>query len=62
MQTLKRIAAIYCRLSREDGDGESSSISSQKEFLTEYAKKNNYVIYDTYVDDGFTGTDFAGVR
>ena len=58
MQTLKRIAAIYCRLSREDGDGESSSISSQKEFLTEYAKKNNYVIYDTYVDDGFTGTDF----
>lgn len=58
MQTLKRIAAIYCRLSREDGDGESSSISSQKEFLTEYAKKNNYAIYDTYVDDGFTGTDF----
>ena len=52
-------AAIYCRLSREDGDNiESSSIASQKKFLTEYATKNGYKIFDTYIDDGYSGTDF----
>ena len=52
-------AAIYCRLSREDGDNiESSSIASQKKYLTEYATKNGYKIFDTYIDDGYSGTDF----
>ena len=37
--------AIYCRLSRDDGDSaESSSISSQKEILTEHANSNNWNI------------------
>ncbi len=52
-------AAIYCRLSREDGDNiESSSIASQKKYLTEYALKNGYKIFDVYIDDGYSGTDF----
>ncbi|MDE6946042.1 MAG: recombinase family protein [Anaeroplasmataceae bacterium] len=52
-------AALYCRLSRDDGDNvESSSISSQKKFLAEYAKKNHYIVHDFYIDDGYSGTDF----
>lgn len=51
--------AIYCRLSRDDGqEKESSSISSQKELLQGYCAKNNLNIYKTYVDDGYTGTNF----
>ena len=51
--------AIYCRLSREDGDSaESSSISSQKEILTEHANNNNWNIYQIYVDDGYSGGNF----
>lgn len=37
----EKITALYCRLSQDDGrDGESNSISNQKEILTAYAKKN----------------------
>ena len=51
--------AIYCRLSREDGDSfESSSIQSQKEMLQDYALSHDWIIYDYYVDDGYTGTSF----
>ena len=53
------VAAMYCRLSREDEKtGESGSISTQKSILTEYAEKNNFAIYKTYVDDGYSGTTF----
>lgn len=56
---MTNIAAIYCRLSRDDGDNkESNSISSQKEMLTEYAKSNGYEVYKIYVDDGYSGTNF----
>lgn len=51
--------AIYCRLSREDGDSiESSSIKTQKDILTEYANTNNWNIYKYYVDDGYSGGNF----
>lgn len=56
--SLKSVA-IYCRLSREDEDSrESSSIQSQKEMLTDYARQQNWRIYDYYIDDGYTGTNF----
>lgn len=53
--------AVYIRLSREDGDKEESdSVGNQRKLLTEYvAKTDNFVLYDTYVDDGYTGTSFA---
>jgi DNA invertase Pin-like site-specific DNA recombinase len=52
-------AAIYCRLSRDDGgDAESNSISTQKEMLSRYAKDQGFIVYDVYVDDGFSGTTF----
>ncbi len=52
-------AAIYIRLSKEDGDREESeSIVNQRKILKAYTKENNYKIYDEYVDDGYTGTNF----
>ncbi len=53
------IAAIYIRLSKEDGDKEESeSIVNQRKIIKAYAKENKYKIYDEYVDDGYTGTNF----
>ncbi len=51
--------ALYCRLSNEDElNGESQSITNQKDLLEKYTKENNLNIYDTYIDDGFSGTNF----
>lgn len=51
--------ALYLRLSREDAkDGESSSISSQRELLQKYARDNQLIVYDEYVDDGYSGMNF----
>ena len=52
--------AIYIRLSREDGDKEESdSVGNQRKLLLEYVKGNEaFRLYDIYIDDGFTGTDF----
>ena len=52
-------AAIYIRLSKEDGDKEESeSVINQRKILKAYAKENKYKIYDEYIDDGYTGTNF----
>ena len=56
--------AIYIRLSQEDADNgteksESNSITSQKALLNEFIEEHDdLIVYDTYVDDGYTGTDF----
>lgn len=58
--------AKYIRLSREDGDDkdESNSVVSQNkildELIMELAQKSEdeFVVYDTYIDDGYSGTDF----
>ena len=56
--------ALYIRLSQEDNDNgqdklESNSITSQKTLLNEFIEEHNdLIVYDTYVDDGYTGTDF----
>ena len=51
--------AIYCRLSREDEEfKESNSITNQKAFITEYVTKKGWIIFDYYIDDGYTGTSF----
>lgn len=53
-------AALYLRLSKDDGidNAESSSIQTQKEMLTRYCKENSIIIADYYVDDGYSGTNF----
>lgn len=53
-------AAVYCRLSREDGDRpESDSIGNQRKLLMEYVEDHpELIVYDCYIDDGYTGTNF----
>ena len=53
-------AALYIRLSREDGDKvESNSITSQREILKEYLKLHPDIeLHDFYIDDGWAGTNF----
>lgn len=52
--------AVYIRLSREDGDKEvSDSVANQKKLLEEYVDSHaGFVLYDVYIDDGFSGTNF----
>ena len=50
---------IYVRLSQEDErSGESLSIENQKRILTKYVNEQGWNIIDTYVDDGYSGTNF----
>ncbi len=51
---------LYLRLSREDDDKNtlSESITNQKRLLLQYVKENNLSVYDIYIDDGFSGTNF----
>jgi len=58
-KTEQGLAALYCRLSRDDGmEGDSNSIANQKKLLTKYAKENGISNTKVYVDDGYTGTNF----
>ena len=53
------IAGLYGRLSDDDDqDGTSVSIETQVKILTDYARDHGMTVYDTYTDDGFTGTNF----
>lgn len=53
-------AALYCRISRDDGDKqESDSIVTQKKMLEDYcARDPALTVAAVYTDDGFTGTSF----
>ena len=54
-----RITALYERLSKDDElQGESNSISNQKMYLEDYAKKNGFSNLRHFKDDGYTGTNF----
>jgi len=53
-------AALYIRLSRDDGDKEeSNSVTNQKSMLIKYVEEHNdLLLYEIYIDDGYTGTNF----
>ena len=53
-------AGLYIRLSKEDENRttNSESIDNQIDMLKKYASDNDYEVFDTYIDDGFTGTNF----
>ena len=58
-QAENKITALYCRLSQDDGrEGESNSISNQKEILSQYARANGFHNTMFFVDDGISGTTF----
>ena len=53
-------AGLYLRLSKDDDlDGESLSIGTQRSILTDYCAANQYEVYKVYVDDGYSGMNFA---
>lgn len=57
--TQPKKAALYCRLSVDDGRlGESVSIGSQKILLEQYCKDHAITEYEIYDDDGYSGTNF----
>ena len=52
-----KITALYCRLSQDDMlQGESNSITNQKDILKKYAEDNGFSNPVFYVDDGVSGT------
>ncbi len=58
MKQQQNMAAIYCRLSRDDGgDAESNSIQTQRMMLKKYAKEHGFDHIE-YIDDGWSGTTF----
>ena len=61
MSNMKRTGqtVLYERLSR-DGElqGESNSITNQKQLLESYAKRNGFVNIYHYTDDGVSETSF----
>ena len=52
-------AALYIRLSKEDeSEGPSQSVQNQESLLREFVQQHQLSVYDTYVDDGWSGTSF----
>ena len=51
--------ALYVRLSKEDEtEGPSQSVTNQQSLLNAFVRKHGLLVYDTYIDDGFSGTNF----
>ena len=51
--------ALYIRLSKEDeNEGPSESVTNQKSLLSEFVQQHRLSVYDTYIDDGWSGTGF----
>ena len=51
--------ALYIRLSVEDNKKRGCSVENQKLVLNDFlADKLDFVVYDTYIDNGATGTNF----
>ena len=56
---LSDITVVYCRLSQDDGlDGDSNSITNQKNILLDVVARENLPNPILFVDDGFSGTNF----
>ena len=54
-----KIALLYERLSRDDKlSGESFSIQNQKIMLEDFARRNGYLRFKHFTDDGVSGTRF----
>ena len=52
-------AALYIRLSKEDENvGPSQSVQNQESLLREFVQQHRVSVYDTYIDDGWSGTNF----
>ena len=51
--------ALYIRLSKEDeNEGPSQSVQNQESLLREFVQQHRLSVHDTYIDDGWSGTNF----
>lgn len=53
-----KTAVIYMRLSKDDRNDESLSISNQRDIIAAYCLENNIRIVKEFVDDGWKGGNF----
>lgn len=51
-----RKVAIYIRVSTDEQKYFGDSLRMQRELLENWAKENDYLIYNVYIDDGYSGT------
>ena len=59
MSRTSKITALYERLSRDDDlNGESNSITNQKQYLEDHARRNGFTNIRHFTDDGFSGVNF----
>ncbi len=59
LRATEKITALYCRLSQEDAnEGDSNSITNQKDILLRYAKEHRFPNPTFFVDDGYSGTSY----
>ena len=48
-------AVGYLRLSKDDGEEESTSITNQRAIIEDWASRNGFIITKWYTDDGYSG-------
>lgn len=52
-------AALYIRLSKEDGtEKESESVTNQRSLLQDFVSQQKLAVFSAYIDDGYSGTNF----
>ena len=53
-------AGLCCRLSKDDDrSGESASVETQRQILTDYCRDHGIEARKVYVDDGYSGLNFG---
>lgn len=59
-----KLGDTYYRLSDEEKKygSESESITNQREIVQDYCEKHGIIIVKEFVDDGYSGGNFAEVR
>lgn len=54
---MKKLAAIYIRVSTREQAEEGYSLDAQKRILVDYCKAHKYDVYKIYADEGISGKD-----
>lgn len=55
---MKWKVGIYAMVSRDSEYSESDSLDNQLSLVRRYCINNNFDIIETYIDDGYSGTNF----
>lgn len=55
----RRYVFAYLRLSREEAlHGESNSIKTQRQMITDYCRLKGFTLVNVFADDGWSGGNF----